>query len=79
MITKHPEGIEVIGKGTGVIAERTFQKYEFICEYRREVITKHEAQEQERKYTDEGCYMYYFDQRNLGKACVDRQISFASS
>ena len=36
MITKHPERIEKIevdGKGTGVIAKRTFEKDEFICEY----------------------------------------------
>uniref|UniRef100_A0A1B0B6P9 Histone-lysine N-methyltransferase Set8 n=1 Tax=Glossina palpalis gambiensis TaxID=67801 RepID=A0A1B0B6P9_9MUSC len=61
------------GKGRGVIAERRFQRGEFVIEYVGDLISTTEAAEREKLYAlDEsaGCYMYYFKHKNQ-QYCID--------
>jgi len=58
---------EFEGKGRGVVAERDFERGEFVVEYAGELICVGEAQERETAYsmdTTKGCYMYYFKHRS---------------
>ena len=67
MISKVPEGIEKVeinGKGMGIRATKKFDKHEFICEYRGELISKHEAQLREESSDHDGCYMYFFEYKS---------------
>ena len=64
ILSNTPEGIktaEVEGKGTGVIASKVFRKHEFVCEYKGQLISKHEAEEREKTYDENTCYLYYFN------------------
>ena len=66
MISKVPEGIEKVeieGKGMGIKATKKFDKHEFICEYRGELISKHEAQRREESSEYDSCYMYFFEHK----------------
>lgn len=61
------------GKGRGVVAERLFNRGEFVVEYIGDLITIAEANQREKRYSlDEnaGCYMYYFKHRNQ-QYCID--------
>lgn len=70
------EGLKVAhfeGKGRGIIAERRFQRGEFVIEYVGDLISTTEAAEREKRYAlDEnaGCYMYYFKHKNQ-QYCID--------
>jgi SET domain-containing protein len=67
MISKVPEGIEQVeieGKGMGIRATKKFDKHEFICEYRGELISNHEAQCREESSDHNGCYMYFFEYKS---------------
>ena len=59
MLTQLPllKVVEVEAKRVGVNACRKFEQNEFICEYRGELITKHEAAECEREYGDHLCFL----------------------
>ena len=61
MLTQLPDDIKVVeveGKGVGVTACRKFEKYEFVCEYRGELITKCDAADCKRKYHDKLCFLF---------------------
>lgn len=61
------------GKGRGVVAERRFERGEFVIEYMGDLISISEATEREKRYAlDEnaGCYMYYFKHQNQ-QYCID--------
>ncbi|EGD78327.1 hypothetical protein PTSG_09393 [Salpingoeca rosetta] len=75
----HLDIVDIEGKGKGVLARRTFEKGEYVCEYAGDLITKPEAAEREQRYLTEAreqhldemmCYMYFL--RHRGKVwCVD--------
>lgn len=67
------EIMEFLGKGRGVVANKTIQRGEFALEYHGDLISTEEAKQRERLYSKEeniGCYMYYFKYRNK-QYCVD--------
>ncbi|XP_053945370.1 histone-lysine N-methyltransferase PR-Set7 isoform X1 [Anastrepha ludens] len=76
VIEERAEGLKVAhfeGKGRGVIADRHFQRGEFVVEYIGDLISMTEASEREKCYAlDEnaGCYMYYFKHKNQ-QYCID--------
>ena len=64
MLSTIPEGIkamEVEGKGLGVTALRVYEKDEFVCEYKGELISKSVGEEREEHYPDDKCFLYYFE------------------
>lgn len=64
---------EVLGKGRGVFATRSFGRGDFVVEYSGELIGLTEAKTREVNYArdpDKGCYMYYFCYLNK-TYCVD--------
>ena len=64
MISKIPDGFQQITvpeKGLGVKATRAFQRSEYICEYRRELISRKEAERREECYPNGSCFMYFFE------------------
>lgn len=76
ILEERSEGLKVEhfdGKGRGIIAERRFQRGEFVIEYVGDLISTTEAAEREKRYAlDEnaGCYMYYFKHKNQ-QYCID--------
>ena len=55
-------------KGMGVETTKKRKKGDYICEYSGELITFQEAQQRESIYSkdcDIGCYMYYFEYKNV--------------
>lgn len=60
-------------KGRGVLAEKTFEKGEFVVEYAGDLIDLSSAKDREQQYscnTMIGCYMYYFEYQSK-RFCVD--------
>lgn len=60
-------------KGRGIVADRPFEKGDFVVEYSGELIDISEAKRREEKYAmdpDTGCYMYYFKHNNQ-QYCID--------
>ncbi|KAE9553795.1 hypothetical protein FO519_003016 [Halicephalobus sp. NKZ332] len=60
-------------KGRGIRAGKKFEKGDFVCEYKGEIIKFVKAREREANYSKDpkvGSYMYYF-QHNNAKWCVD--------
>lgn len=76
ILEERSEGLKVAnfeGKGRGIIAERRFERGEFVIEYVGDLISTTEAAEREKRYAlDEnaGCYMYYFKHKNQ-QYCID--------
>lgn len=76
ILEERSEGLKIAhfeGKGRGIIAERRFQRGEFVIEYVGDLISTTEAAEREKRYAlDEnaGCYMYYFKHKNQ-QYCID--------
>lgn len=76
ILEERSEGLKVAhfeGKGRGIIADRRFQRGEFVIEYVGDLISTTEAAEREKRYAlDEnaGCYMYYFKHKNQ-QYCID--------
>ncbi|XP_017478164.1 PREDICTED: histone-lysine N-methyltransferase pr-set7-like [Rhagoletis zephyria] len=76
IIEEQADGLKVAhfeGKGRGIIADRHFQRGEFVVEYIGDLISMAEASEREKSYAlDEnaGCYMYYFKHKNQ-QYCID--------
>jgi len=61
------------GKGRGVIANKTFEKGEFVVEYAGDLIDTAEAKCREKLYSKDlsaGCYMYYFKHKGQ-QFCID--------
>lgn len=55
-------------KGRGVIANRLFERGDFVVEYSGDLIHSTEAKRRELIYAQDrtkGCYMYYFKHGNL--------------
>ncbi|XP_036224034.2 histone-lysine N-methyltransferase Set8 isoform X2 [Bactrocera oleae] len=76
ILEERADGLKVAhfeGKGRGVVAERHFQRGEFVVEYIGDLIPLPEASAREKRYAlDEnaGCYMYYFRHQNQ-QYCID--------
>ncbi|XP_050330019.1 histone-lysine N-methyltransferase PR-Set7 isoform X1 [Bactrocera neohumeralis] len=76
ILEERADGLKVAhfeGKGRGVVAERHFQRGEFVVEYIGDLIPLTEASAREKRYAlDEnaGCYMYYFRHQNQ-QYCID--------
>ncbi|XP_012158989.1 histone-lysine N-methyltransferase pr-set7 isoform X2 [Ceratitis capitata] len=76
ILEEQADGLKVAyfeGKGRGIVADRHFQRGEFVVEYIGDLIPMHEASEREKRYAlDEnaGCYMYYFKHENQ-QYCID--------
>lgn len=70
------EIMTIEGKGTGVRTLRSLSRFQFICEYVGELITKTEALRREKTYAATStthimsCYMYYFEHRGQ-EYCLD--------
>ena len=57
----------IVGKGRGVVASKSFARGDFVVEYHGDLIDIGQAKSRERKYSskpDIGCYMYYFKFNN---------------
>ena len=65
-MSKDEPGIKIVKtkeKGRGIHTMRSFEKGEFIVEYRGDMISSNEAYDREAKYAEDpaaGCYMYFF-------------------
>ncbi|XP_067616935.1 histone-lysine N-methyltransferase Set8 [Eurosta solidaginis] len=76
ILEEQADGMKVAyfeGKGRGIVADRHFQRGEFVVEYIGDLISMTEASEREKRYAlDEnaGCYMYYFKHKNQ-QYCID--------
>lgn len=76
VLEERADGLKVAhfeGKGRGIVADRHFQRGEFVVEYIGDLIAMNEASEREKRYAlDEnaGCYMYYFKHKNQ-QYCID--------
>ena len=79
ILEERAEGLRVAhfeGKGRGIVADRRFQRGEFVVEYVGDLISMTESAEREKRYAlDEnaGCYMYYFKHKNQ-QYCIDATI-----
>lgn len=79
ILEERTDGLKVAhfeGKGRGVVAERHFQRGEFVVEYIGDLIPMSEASAREKRYAlDEnaGCYMYYFRHQNQ-QYCIDATV-----
>ncbi|XP_017769249.1 PREDICTED: histone-lysine N-methyltransferase pr-set7 isoform X2 [Nicrophorus vespilloides] len=61
------------GKGRGVVANKMFQRGDFVVEYSGDLIDTAEAKRREVKYAQDqntGCYMYYFKHKSQ-QYCID--------
>ncbi|XP_063719128.1 N-lysine methyltransferase KMT5A-B-like [Symsagittifera roscoffensis] len=61
------------GKGRGIVATKTFERNDFVVEYRGDLILPSEAKDREVKFESDpevGCYMYYFVLGNT-RYCID--------
>lgn len=76
VIRNQETGLAVIQtefKGRGVIAEKNFEKGDFVVEYAGDLIDLSSAKDREKQYscnTMVGCYMYYFEYQSK-RFCVD--------
>lgn len=79
VLEQRAEGLKVAyfkNKGRGVVAERRFERGEFVIEYIGDLISMADATEREQQYAlddNAGCYMYYFKHKNQ-QYCIDATI-----
>ena len=70
------DGLKIVNfpeKGRGVVATKTFERNDFVVEYRGDLITPQEAKMREEKFENDpeiGCYMYYFMHGGV-RYCID--------
>ena len=73
--------VEFPGKGRGIVATKTFERNDFVVEYKGDLITPQEAKTREEKFEndpDVGCYMYYFVHGGI-RYCIDAtKVGFIS-
>ncbi|XP_075261866.1 uncharacterized protein LOC142353498 [Convolutriloba macropyga] len=76
VLEKCQDGLKVEnfeGKGRGIVATKTFERNDFVVEYRGDLILPSEAKERELEFESNpevGCYMYYFVLGNT-RYCID--------
>lgn len=61
------------GKGRGIVADKHFERGDFVVEYGGDLIDVSEAKRRELKYAQDqntGCYMYYFKHKDQ-QHCID--------
>lgn len=65
--------VEFEGKGRGIVATKTFERNDFVVEYKGDLISPQEARMREEQFENDpnvGCYMYYFVHGGI-RYCID--------
>ena len=59
----NPKVVNLVGKGRGIVASKSFLRGDFVIEYHGDLIGDDAAKTREKRYgatPEVGCYMYYF-------------------